>query len=220
MWDGERLYVHVRKCVQLPLHEKFTPGWGRSFILKDVPPSSMVAPSRPLEHVEILAYQPGHYVFALWRNITIIYWMQQANGTAVLRLQAVTAEVVQAHPEGFSNIHLVKEGAGVPDAEARRGFDAMMQRHPNALACVAIVLMGAGFWASALQSVITGLLMVAPRQFMLRFASRPLDLLGWFPREHEKRTGEVIDAPSLSQAIDHVLRVGATTTELNAAAGY
>jgi hypothetical protein len=187
----------------------------RSLILEDVLRNSMAAPSAPLEQVEILAYQPGHYVFALWHNITIIYWMQQANGLAVTRLQAVTAEVVQAYPEGFSNIHLVREGAGVPDADARHGFNVMMERYPNALACVAIVLMGAGFWASALQSVITGLLMVAPRSFLLRFAGRPLDVITWLPREHAKRTGEEVDALGLSHAIDHVLRVGATTAELN-----
>jgi hypothetical protein len=178
----------------------------------------MAAPSRPLEQVEILDYQPGHYVFALWRNVTIIYWMDQANGFAVSRLQAIAAEVVRAHPQGYSNIHLVKEGTGVPDAEARDGFNAMMDRYPDALGCVAIVLMGAGFWASVLQSVITGLLMLAPRKFLFRFASRPLDLLGWFPKEHAKRTGEEIDALGLSQAIEQVLRLGATVAELNTSA--
>lgn len=178
----------------------------------------MAAPSRPLEQVEILDYQPGHYVVALWRNVTIVYWMQQADGFAVSRLQAITAEVVRAHPQGYSNIHLVKEGTAVPDTDARHGFNEMMERYPDALACVAIVLMGAGFWASVLQSVITGLLMIAPRKFLFRFASRPPDLLGWLPREHAKRTGVEIDALGLSQAIDQVLRVDATTAELDTSA--
>jgi hypothetical protein len=168
----------------------------------------MAAPSMPPEHVEILACQPGHYVFASWRNLTILYWLGQAVGPAVRRLQAITAEFVEAHPEGISNIHLVKDGAGLPDTQARVGFNAIMERHPNAFACISIVLLGAGFWASALQSVITGLLMVAPRTFMLRFAGNPAELRTWLPKEHTRRTGEAIDALELARAIDQVMRIG------------
>jgi hypothetical protein len=161
--------------------------------------------------VEILAHQPGHYVFGLWRNITIIYWMLQANGIAVRRLQAITATVAEAHAQGFSNIQIVKDGAGLPDAEARHGFSAMADAHANQLACVAIVLLGSGFWASAVQSMVTSLLMLAPRAFIMRFARSPLELRDWLPKEHHKRTQEEIDAMGLARAIEEVLRVGAAS---------
>ena len=93
----------------------------------------------------------------------------------------------------------------------RHGFIAMLERHPSAFACVGIALLGAGFWASALQSMITGLLMVAPRGFALRFAGDPAELGAWLPREHSRRTGVEIDARGLAQAVDQVLRVGAAS---------
>jgi hypothetical protein len=175
--------------------------------------NSIAAPARPPESVEIVAYQHGHYVVGVWRNLTIVYWMAQANGVAVRRLQAITEQVVKDHTSGFSNVHIVREGAGLPDAEARQGFSVMTDRYAHDIACVGVVFMGAGFWASAMQSVITGITMLVPRAFTIRFARHPAELRTWLPAEHNRRTGAEIDAVGLAAAIDEVVRIGSEELE-------
>ena len=162
--------------------------------------------SLPPAPIEVLAFEPQHYVMSRWHNITMIYWMNQATGPAVRLLSDLTRRVASECPQGFSNIHIVKEGAPLPDADARAGFAAMMEDHAKSMACVAIVLMGGGFWASALQGIGTSLRMITPRTYMMRFARSPDELRVWLPHEHSRRTRHLVDGTSLSNAIDHVFR--------------
>lgn len=167
----------------------------------------MLRTSQPQESVEVLAFEPDHYVMSRWRNLTIIYWMNQATGPAVKLLTELTRDVVQQYPGGFSNIHIVREGAALPDAEARVGFAGMMDEHAKRMACVGVVLMGGGFWASALQGIGTGLRMITPRTYMMRFARNPDELRTWLPNEHNRRTEHPIDGVSLSNAIAQVFQL-------------
>lgn len=166
----------------------------------------MPVTSLPPAPIEVLAFEPQHYVMSRWHNITIIYWMNQATGPAVSLLSDLTRRFAQQHTEGFSNIHIVKEGAPLPDAEARGGFAAMMEEHAKSMACVAIVLMGGGFWASALQGIGTSLRMITPRTYMMRFARSPDELRTWLPHEHSRRTRQLVDGTSLSNAVDQVFQ--------------
>jgi hypothetical protein len=71
------------------------------------------------------------------------------------------------------------------------------------------VMLGAGFWASALQSMITGLRMLAPpRPSILRFARDPLELKAWFPHEHLVRTGQRIDEARLMSVMAELVTIG------------
>jgi hypothetical protein len=161
------------------------------------------------DQLEVLACLPGHYVLARWHNLTIVYWMQGATGPIVQRIQAATAQMSKAYPGGFSAIHLIRDGAPLPDADARRGFSAIIEEFSQRMACIGIVLMGAGFWASALQSVVTGMGMVTRRAFIMRFARAPEELCTWLPAEHRKRTGRVIDPAALSAAMAQLAAIGA-----------
>lgn len=79
----------------------------------------------------------------------------------------------------------------------------MMSRYGKTSGCMAIVLMGGGFWVSALQSLITGLRMLSgPNPPLLRFAREVGEVRAWLPREHLVRTGERIDEGRLMSAIE------------------
>lgn len=170
-----------------------------------------VSPSPSAESaglIEVLAFQPGHYVAVRWCNLTIVYWMQGATGPIVRRVQLFTEKMSKAYPGGFSSIHLVRNGTPLPDADARQGLAKIMEDYAQQMGCIGVVLMGAGFWASALQGVVTGLSMVARRAFVLRFARDPAEICAWFPAEHHKRTGQTVDAAGLTAAMDHVVSLG------------
>jgi hypothetical protein len=126
----------------------------------------------------------------VWKNVTILSWIAPATGAATKRVAQWTTEVASSCPEGFSNVHLIKEGIGLPTAEARHDFADMMDRHSQTLACVAIALLGSGFWASALQSAITGIRMLnSKRSALLRIHDSMEAVADWLPPEHLKYTG-------------------------------
>lgn len=174
-----------------------------------------MGPDRTLsDDLELFAVEPNRYVMGRYLNVTLIYWIAQATGPAVDQLQDFTRGVAQRFPSGFSNIQLVKEGAPLPDSQARSGFGAMMDEHAKQMACVAVVLMGGGFWASALQGVGTGLRMLSPRTFQMRFVRSPDELRPWFCFEHTQKTRVFVDHGRLSNAIERVFQAAVAPASL------
>ena len=104
----------------------------------------------------------------------------------------------------------------MPTPEARAGFVQMMEQHSKELACVGTVLLGSGFWVSALQSVITGMRMISPRSFDHRINNSFEAVVSWLPKEHRKRTGVSVDPRELHAALDKAYRPGDRSTRQRA----
>jgi hypothetical protein len=151
---------------------------------------------------KLLDSEAGAFAVFGWQNLTIVIWPCQATGSAVRRLARVTESKAREFRDGFSNVHIVKNGAGMPTEEARAGFVQMMEKHSAELACVGTVLLGSGFWVSALQSVTTGMRMISPRSFDHRINNSIDALVSWLPKEHRKRTGASIDPKELKTVIE------------------
>ena len=97
----------------------------------------------------------------------------------------------------------------MPEADVRAAVLAMSSHFAPRTACLAVVLMGAGFWASALQSVLTALRMLAPhRSGLMRFSREPAELCDWFPAEHTRRTSRYVDSAGLAHVVGRVLAIG------------
>ena len=146
----------------------------------------------------LLDSEPGAFAFYAWENTTLIVWAAQATGAALERLAVISATMVESCPEGVSNIHIVAHGAPLPTPEARAGFVRLMEQYEAQLACVAVVLEGSGFWAATLRSVITGMRMVSPRTFPMRFHESIEEVPIWLPQEHLKLTGVRLEPARLS----------------------
>jgi hypothetical protein len=162
-----------------------------------------------------VAHIAGHYTVAVWGSVGIVHWVRQADLTAMKHVHRSLRRLVDEHPSGVSFIHVIEDGAGLPSAEARGELSTMMAGFADATVCVAVVLLGGGFWASALQSLLTGLRLVAPpRRWTLRFATNTADLRNWLPRLHVERTHHYIDARALDQVIARVMTMGAAVNDL------
>jgi serine/threonine protein kinase len=151
----------------------------------------------------LLDREPGAFAFFGWQNVVIVAWARQATGAAVARLTTVSDPVATAHPEGVSAIHLVQGGTDTPTEEARAGFLEQMTRYGSQLACVSVVLLGRGFWASALHAAIVGMQLVAKRSFAFDVVRSIDDVTASLPAEHLRRTGVVLDPKTLG---DHLRR--------------
>ena len=151
--------------------------------------------------LKLLDSEAGHFSFFAWQNVTLVAWAQQATGSAVNRIDAASLPLLKDHPEGISTIHLVKNGAGMPTAEAREGFVQSMKANAKSLQCVSVVLLGGGFWASTVQSIVTGMRMLAPNTFLMRIDSSYDSAVHWLPSEHLRRTGVALRPNELKTAM-------------------
>ncbi|HKU40704.1 MAG TPA: hypothetical protein VJR89_21235 [Polyangiales bacterium] len=144
--------------------------------------------------------EPGVCAVGVWENVTLIVWWSQATGPAVERVAKVTREVC-ANYRMMSNIHIIKDKAHVPTAEAREGFVRMMKDHAGQLANVAVVVGGVGFWASMMRSAVTGMRFVSPRSFEMRLHGEAEEILGWLPSSHAFRCGNQLPRETLSSML-------------------
>jgi len=163
------------------------------------------APGRATD-VESLLHADGLALYG-FRNLQIASWTAQGTIALVEQLAEHSTRFHQRHPEGVSVVHLISKGPALPDAPTRERLKTLLEGNTKTLACVAIILDGRGFWASAVRSFLVGLRLVAPRTFVMQVFSTPEEVAAWLPEQHLRRTGVRIDASEVLQAI-HALRGG------------
>jgi hypothetical protein len=145
--------------------------------------------SRPISQphtLERIAEYPGVVTISGWQNLRIVSWAAQADGPAVDEL-FVAMERSQDFPK-YSWVHLIRDKLGLPDAAARAGFARMMTERSNELACIAVVVGGTGFWASAMRNAVIGLRAFTPRKFELRLHGTIDEVVTWLPSAHARET--------------------------------
>ena len=163
-----------------------------------------IVPTTPIEPV-LLHREPGAHAFYTWRNVMITTWSQRATGTAIEKVTALREQMDRDHPEGVSVIYLIGNGAGMPTPEARAGVKELMARFHNKRACIAILVQGEGFWASAMRAVITGVRLLVPLSFPMQVFGDAKELIAWLPERHQRHTGIRIGPRELQTVLEQLL---------------
>jgi hypothetical protein len=156
--------------------------------------------------------EPHAFLFSSWQNVRIAVWARQATGPALERLDKITHEMVRVWPNGISSIHVARGdlrmssappppmAERLPTSEARVGFKSLMERYAQ-LACVAVLIEGSGFGASALRSVITGMRIESLRTLPMRLCATIDEVVEWLPAEHHKLTGVRLEPEKLRETL-------------------
>ncbi|HMI82768.1 MAG TPA: hypothetical protein VK550_01680 [Polyangiaceae bacterium] len=132
----------------------------------------------------------------------MVRWESAADISAVERLAKVSTDLAAEQLQiRRSTVHIIADGAGLPTPAARAGFIDLMKQHAGRLACVAIVVGGTGFLASAMRSLMTGMRLLSPRSFNYRLHGSIDEVVKWLPAEHLARTGEQIDPRRLARVL-------------------
>lgn len=163
---------------------------------------SSSASKRPLD-VDTLLEVEGLALHG-WRNVQIASWTTQGTIALVEQLAEHSKRFHHKHPEGVSVVHLISKGPALPDAPTRERLKTLMEGNSKTLGCVAIVLDGRGFWASAVRSFLVGLRLVSPRTVNMQVFSTSEEVAAWLPEMHLQRTGVKIEPPDLLEAIQKV----------------
>lgn len=111
-----------------------------------------------MEQVSI-SYAADGCVMAVWKNISIVVWGTQATLPLVDELAKVSDKVLAVHPK-VSSIQIIRNTAAIPDSETRAALEKVVEKYYERMHCVALVVEGAGFWASAMRGFETGLLLL------------------------------------------------------------
>ena len=151
--------------------------------------------------VSVLDVESGRFEFAFWKNITILAWSAQAEADAISRLERALERVVRAHSYGRSLVSIVAGGLPPPTEAARSGIAALMTRNSPSLACLGVVVQGAGFEASAQRSMHTGIRLSSTRAYEMGLFGTVEQLVGWLPPIHESRTRVKVDPEEFAAAI-------------------
>jgi hypothetical protein len=154
----------------------------------------------------LLASERAAYAFYRWENVAINLWASQPNAPAVQTLAKLTERSAQECPNGIASIHWIAQGAGLPTPEARAQLAEIAKRHDKHLLCVGILLRGDGFWASAVRSALTGIVLLAPRAYQMRFYAELTPLSRFVSEQVQQRTGEAHDASRLLATLEQALR--------------
>ena len=139
--------------------------------------------------------------FGSWKNVFVTNWLLEATIPAIDRMLAALAAMPRIAAKR-SDIYVIAEGARLPEAAVRSYFIDAIKHSEHELACVAVVVEGSGFWASAVRSFVTGLHWLAPRSFDFRLHSSTDEVLERFPAVHEQLTGVRLDPYRLQRILD------------------
>ncbi|HET8937025.1 MAG TPA: hypothetical protein VFN67_26465 [Polyangiales bacterium] len=166
---------------------------------------SLENPATPtVEVTEVSAY-PGVHSSFVWQNVAITVWFGPATMQSLVEFDKGCRSFCGKHPEGISSVHImVPGGKSMPTAEARAEVGRIMRENAKTTAAAAALVPGNGFWASALRSMVTAILMLAPRSFAFRMFGELSELADWLAPLHSHGTGVEVQPVDLLRALRHV----------------
>ncbi|HET6338918.1 MAG TPA: hypothetical protein VFG30_37120 [Polyangiales bacterium] len=136
----------------------------------------------------VMDSEPGAFWFGAWRNINLLVWLQGATLDAVSRLDRTNLERTQAHPEKLTTVHIVTAIAGPPDPDARDAFNTMHLQWGHTVGCAAVVIERSGFVGVAVRSVITGMVLLAPKHYRVKVFDSIEPAAPWLVEQHARST--------------------------------
>lgn len=150
--------------------------------------------------LDIAFQQRDEIVIASWRNVAIVVWGAQATLPSVRKVGAMTADLVKTYGK-ISFVQVIPDNVPLPTPEARTALLKQTERGMPFLACLASILSGEGFWASAMRSYITNVQWVRQRPFQPRICANAHEAAAWLPSCHNEKTTVSVSTPELLEVL-------------------
>jgi hypothetical protein len=104
-----------------------------------------------------------------------------------------------------SNVTLVLRGTELPGPEAKAALELLTSRHAHAIHSVALVVDGAGFWASMIRSFLTGLHLLRGNAYRCKTFETSTDATAWLLPPHNAETSASVTDREMKAACAAVL---------------
>jgi hypothetical protein len=105
----------------------------------------------------------------------------------------------------FSIVHVAPTLKNLPGGELRAAFAAIAEKHVNEVLLTAVLIVGSGFWSSAVRGVITSVQVLLRRKLNTRVCGSVDEVVTWLAPEHSSQTGKALDTVQLRAAIEQMI---------------
>ena len=148
----------------------------------------------------LLHEEPGALTVGALDNVLIAVWRSAASARCLAELETAIKWMQILDPLGRSAVHIVHNGRLMPSPETQQGFIELIKRSQPA--CCAAVLLGSGFWASALRSATTQVAVHGHRGFEFRQHQDLREVVTWLPEKHHELTGVRVRPERLTTVLE------------------
>lgn len=170
-----------------------------------------MGPRGPSTHLDEPRWHPRDAPDALtlfWvQNVAIVAWHKAITPAVLEDLRELIASRRAEFPGGMSFVHVGSAQFSIMDPESRDACVRVIRSLKDHIAVTAVVGKPGSFLASAARSVATSILALARLSRPIRFHERVLELLDWFPDEHEKLTRVSLDVDRFRRALQQAERL-------------
>lgn len=149
--------------------------------------------------VAVLDVVPGTLWLGAWHSVNVVVWLQTATAEVVARLDRAFVARFESIEERMSTIHVVVPEVGPPGPDARKALVEMNDRLAYTVACGAIVIERGGLSGLAVRSAVTGMMIVAPKQYRVKVFDALEACATWVSEQHERTTSLSMPADEISR---------------------
>lgn len=145
--------------------------------------------------------RPNH-VIATWQSILAIVWRGETTLDGVANLRSTCGELASTHPHGIGLLTIIGASAPAPAPAVRKALAQLLTDGSAFIKCSAILIEGAGFRASTVRSVVTGLTLLAKQSYPHRVCNVD-EAVQLFSR-HLQSAGNATSQSALKISIDQL----------------
>lgn len=157
--------------------------------------------------VETLEVVPGRCQFSVYRNIAIGVWVAPADKPAAQAALRVAATMAQRFPGRHSSAAFLVDGLAGPLPEALPLLQKLWVKRSD-LVCTAVIIEGAGFWASGLRAMVNNTRREGGGETPVKIGSAIDQVVDWLSVQHQQGTGVAIAPAELAEALAAARQLG------------
>ena len=154
------------------------------------------------QELPTVTFVAGACAIAYWRNALMVAWGTASTLSHVDELRKLMTRVAAKHAK-VAVVHITFGAIPLPNKEVRAAFSVLGQDFGGKLEHTAVLVGEAGFWASAVRSVLTSFL--PTRAFKFTVCGSLAETVRWLGQGHHVAPGELVDPAELQQALEWVL---------------
>lgn len=133
----------------------------------------------------------------LWKDVAIFVWSDAPTVDSLAGYARCCSELIAEHPGGLSAVGFLVPGGRLPTSEVRAELSRITDTLGDHLAGLAIVVLGTGFWASALRGLLTAVHMLLRKAIAMHVFSNSEAAVSWLAERHSERTGTTFEPEEL-----------------------
>lgn len=134
------------------------------------------------------------------QDVVVIVWGIDVT-PALIDEYAKLLTYVATTQRRYSIVHIAPTLKNLPGGEMRAAFAAIAEQHVNHVLLTAVLIVGSGFWSSAVRGVITSVQVLLRRKLNTKVCGSIDEVVSWLALEHSSLTGKPLDSMQLRAAI-------------------